>query len=255
MLPQLKTAGARFIDSVLHPGKDTAAVIQFDGEATLMQDLTTNAERLRRALSDIKPAVSPRRGMSGGSSPPINGGSRQGGTSIYDSVSATCTDLLAKEAGRKTIILITDGNDTTSYLKVSDAINEALRAEAVIYAIGIGGLPAGRGGGMRGGRGPMRGRGRGPQRLPASSAVDDGALKKLCEPTGGRAYVPKNAQDLDQAFMQLQQELRQQYLLAYEPVKSGDGTFRKIEVRVTRKDVRLYHRRGYYASGGKDGSQ
>ena len=246
MLPQLRAAGARFIGTVLHSSKDAAAIIQFDDEATVLQELTSDADRLRRALAEVRPEGRPMRGGYGGPLPPINGRPHQGGTSIYDSVIATCSDLLAKEVGRKTIIMITDGYDTTSNLKVADAVNEALRSEVVIYAIGIG-MAGGQYGGMRG-RGP-RGRGpiSGPRPFPQSSAVDEGALKKLCEPTGGRSYVPKGAEDLDQAFAQLEQELRQQYLLAYEPTKAADGTFRKIEIRVKRKDVHVYHRRGYYA--------
>jgi Ca-activated chloride channel family protein len=223
MLPQLKDAGGRFIDSVIRAGKDTAAIIKFEGEATLMQNLTSNKARLRRGLEEVVYIAPPPVSIFGGPTPPINSGSRQGGTSIYDSVIATSSDLLAREPGRKTIILLTDGQDTTSRLKLGDAVNEALRAEVVIYAIGIGDA--------------------------AFHGVDEGTLKKLCEETGGRAFIPKSARDLDQAFAQLEQDLRQQYLLAYEPKNEAtDGSFRKIEVRVAnRKDIRIRHRRGYYA--------
>jgi VWFA-related protein len=126
------------------------------------------------------------------------------------------------EVGRKTIILFTDGYDTTSFTDRSEAIEEALRAEVVVYAIGIGN--------------------------PDGEGVDRKALEKLCEPTGGRAFVPKDVEDLDQAFGQLERELRQQYLVAYEPANmAADGKFRKIEVRIAnRKDIRVRHRRGYY---------
>ena len=223
MISQLKDAGGHFINSVIRSGKDTAAIIKFEGEATLMQGLTSNKERLRRGLEEISYIAPPPGGVWGGSTPPINGGSRQGGTSIFDSVVAACSDLLAREAGRKTIVLLTDGEDTTSRLKIGDAINEALRAEVVIYAIGIG---------DRGAHG-----------------VDEGVLRNLCESTGGRAFVPKNDRDLDHAFAQLEQDMRQQYLLAYEPSNdTPDGAFRKIELRVAnRKDLKIRHRRGYYA--------
>jgi Ca-activated chloride channel homolog len=86
---------------------------------------------------------------------------------------------------------------------------------------------------------------------PDVDGVDGEALKKLCEPTGGRAFVPKYVEDLDEAFQQLERELRQQYLVAYEPANAAaDGKFRKIEVRISnRKDIRVRHRRGYYAPG------
>jgi Ca-activated chloride channel homolog len=225
-LPLLKDAGGRFIDSVIRKGKDTAGVIKFEGEATVMVGLTSNPLRVRKALEDIAFIAAPPQSVYGGATPPINSTSRQGGTSIYDSIVATSADLLAKEPGRKTIIILTDGEDTTSRLKIGDAIDEALRAEVVIYAIGIGD--------------------------PGFGGVNQGVLKKICEATGGRATFPKKPEDLDKAFTELEQDLRQQYLLAYEPkVGTNDGTFRKIEIRVpNRKDMKVRHRRGYYAPKG-----
>jgi Ca-activated chloride channel homolog len=223
VLPQLTDAGARFVNSIIRPNKDKAAVVEFEGEATLVRDLTANAALLRRGLAEIArnaPPPPPRR-----MPPPIITGSRKGGTSIFDSVIAACADLLAKEVGRKTIILFTDGHDTTSFTDRTEAVEEALRAEVVVYAIGIGD--------------------------PEVDGVDRKALDKLCEPTGGRAFVPKYVEDLDEAFAQLERELRQQYLVAYEPANAAaDGKFRKIEVRISnRKDIRVRHRRGYYAPG------
>jgi Ca-activated chloride channel homolog len=83
---------------------------------------------------------------------------------------------------------------------------------------------------------------------PYVDGVDREALEKLCEPTGERAFVPRDVEGLDQAFEQLERELRQQYLVAYEPANmAADGKFRKIEVRIANhKDVRVRHRRGYY---------
>jgi len=231
VLPQLKDAGAHFIDSVIRTGKDTAAIIKFEGEATLMQSLTSNKNRLRRGLEEIAYIAPP--GQYGGT-PGINGGSRQGGTSIWDSIIAASADLLAREAGRKTIVLLTDGVDTTSRMRLDDAINEALRAEVVIYAIGIGDPASG---------GTFIGNG-----------VNEGALKKLTEATGGRAVIPNSRRDLDSAFAQLEQDMRQQYLLAYEPTNETlDGSFRKIEIKVPKvkeKDLKIRHRRGYYAPKG-----
>jgi VWFA-related protein len=230
-LPLLKDAGGRFVESVVRSGKDTVGVVKFEGEATVMQELTSNPARVRRALEQIAFIAPPPISVYGGPTPPINSGSRQGGTSMYDAVVAVAADMLAKEPGRKTIILVTDGVDTTSRMKIGDAIDEALKAEVVIYAIGIGD--------------------------PGMSGVNDGGLKKLAEATGGRAVIPKSHRDLDQAFTQLEQDLRQQYLLAYEPKnEANDGSFRKLEVKLKNKtekelkDLRIRHRRGYYAPKG-----
>jgi Ca-activated chloride channel family protein len=226
-LPLLKDAGGNFIDAVLRTGKDTAAVIKFEGEATVVQGLTSNPSRVRRGLEEVSFVAPPPVSIYGGATPPINGGSRQGGTSLWDSIVATCSDLLAREPGRKTIILLTDGEDTTSRLKIGDAIDEALRAEVVIYAIGIGD--------------------------PGMGGVNEGALKRISEATGGRAVFPRRPRELEQAFLQLEQDLRQQYLLAYEPTnEAADGSFRKIEIRIAnRKETRIRHRRGYYAPKGQ----
>jgi VWFA-related protein len=220
VLPQLADAGVRFVNSIMRLNKDKAAVIEFEAEATIVRDLTTSAAKLQRGFAEIVRNAPPplRRQMP----PPIIPGIPRGGTSIFDSVIAACTDMLAREEGRKTAILFTDGIDTTSFSERSEAVEEALRAEVVLYAIGIGD--------------------------PDVHGVDRRALEKLCEPTGGRAFIPKDLEGLDQAFEQLERELRQQYLVAYEPVNMvADGKFRKIEVRIAnRKDIRVRHRRGYY---------
>lgn len=225
-LPLLKDAGGQFIESVIRTGKDTAGVIKFEGEATVMQNLTSNPARVRRALEDVAFIPPPPGGVFGGGTPPINGGSRQGGTSLYDAIVATSADMLAREPGRKTIIVLTDGEDTTSRMKIGDAIDEALRSEVVIYSIGIGD--------------------------PGYGGVNKGVLNRISESTGGRAVFPKRGKDLEQAFIQLEQDLRQQYLLAYTPKnEASDGAFRKIEIKVNnRKDLKIQHRKGYFAPKG-----
>jgi Ca-activated chloride channel family protein len=223
VLPRLTSASSHFIDSVMQQGKDKTAIIKFSSEAELIQDLTSNIVRLRRGLRSIADNAPPVERSYGRLPPPITSGSGVSGTSIYDSIIATCNDLLAGKAGRKTIILFTDGFDTTSLLKRQEAIDGALRSETVIYAIGVGD--------------------------PRTQGVNKGELNKICEPTGGRAFIPQDVEDLDRAFDELEQDLRQQYLLAYEPINdTADGSFRKIEVRtLNRKGLRIHHRRGYYA--------
>jgi len=222
VLPQLTDASSRFIDSVMKPGKDRTAIIQFNSEPLVMQDLTSNMNRLHKGMRDIVANFIPSENGSG-PPPPLRSIMGIGGTSIYDSIIATCTDMLAQKDGRKTIILFTDGFDTTSLTKRSEAVEEALRAEAVIYAIGVGDS--------------------------REQGVNKGELNKICEPTGGRAFIPKDIEDLDRAFGELEQDMRQQYLLAYEPTNDrADGSFRRIEVRaLNRKGIRIRHRQGYFA--------
>lgn len=219
-LPMEKAAGARFFQRVLRPKKDLGAVVTFEGDATLVQNLTSDTDKLQRALEEVRIAL-PGGGARGGT-PPINGDSRAGSTAIWDAVYSVSNDLLRREAGRRVIILITDGEDTSSTIKMRESIERTWRNEVIVYAIGIG---------------------------DPAFGVDSGVLKKITNETGGRAFFPRNEDDLDKAFAQIDEDLRSQYVLAYETTNGAkDGSFRVIQVRVkTRKDLTVRHRRGYFA--------
>jgi Ca-activated chloride channel family protein len=213
------STGKTFFRRVLRPKKDLAAVVTFEHESVLVQDLTSDLDRLTRALDDVRiPAevLTVRRG----GTPPINN-SGVGSTALYDSVYSVSSDLLRREAGRRVIILVTDGEDTSSSIKLRDAIERTWRSEIIVYSIGIGG--------------PM--------------GVDTGTLKKIAAETGGRAFFPKNESDLDKAYAQIDEDLRSQYILAYTPSNNvKDGSFRTIQVKVkTRTDLTVRYRRGYFA--------
>lgn len=219
-LPEERAAGQRFFRRVLRPKKDLAAVVTFEHEAVLVQDLTSDLEKLHRALDDVRlPAQSVTMGRRGGT-PPINN-SGVGSTAMFDSIYSVSSDLLRREAGRRVIILVTDGADTSSSVKMREAIERTWRSEIIVYSIGIGG--------------PM--------------GVDSGALKKIASETGGRAFFPRNEEDLDKAYAQIDEDLRSQYILAYTPANSAkDGSFRTIQVKVKNHgDLTVRHRRGYFA--------
>jgi VWFA-related protein len=155
-----------------------------------------------------------------GGTPPINN-SGVGSTAMYDSIYSVSSDLLGREAGRRVIILVTDGEDTSSSVKMREAIERTWRSEIIVYSIGIGG--------------PM--------------GVDSGTLKKIASETGGRAFFPKNEADLDAAYQQIDEDLRSQYILAYTPANPArDGSFRTIQVKVRNHgDLTVRHRKGYFA--------
>ena len=219
-LPEEKAAGQRFFRRVLRPKKDLAAVVTFEHESVLVQDLTSDVEKLFRALDDVRlPAQSATMGRRGGT-PPINN-SGVGSTAVFDSIYSVASDLLRREAGRRVIILVTDGQDTSSSVKMREAIERTWRSEIIVYSIGIGG--------------PM--------------GVDSGTLKKIAAETGGRAFFPRNEEDLDKAYAQIDEDLRSQYVLAYTPNNGAkDGSFRTIQVKIKNKgDLTVRHRRGYFA--------
>jgi VWFA-related protein len=221
-LPIEVEAGSDFFNKVLRPSKDLAAVVTFESEAVLLQDLTQNVSRLQSALHKVRPAVADARVGSVTGTPPISD-SRVGSTALYDAVYSVSGDLLKKEAGRRVIILITDGFDTSSSLKMKDAIESAWRHEIVIYSIGIGD--------------------------PGYDGINRGVLSKMSADTGGRAYYPRSRQSLQEAFAQIDEDLRQMYILSYQPSNdSRDGSFRQIAVKVkNKKDLTVRHRRGYFA--------
>ncbi len=208
-LPEEKAAAMRFIRSIVRPGKDVVAIVAFRDEVRLIEDFTSTVSRLEAALNRVR------------YTPPTGRDPRFGGTSLYDAIVLAARELLAKQPGRRMILLLTDGEDTTSLYQLPEAIAEALRAEATIYAIGIGDR----------------------YRFGINSSV----LRRLTQETGGRAYFPRNAEDLARAFREIETELRSQYLVAYYPSDpTPDGRFRQIEIRVpTRKGLRIRHRRGY----------
>jgi Ca-activated chloride channel homolog len=235
-LPEEKSAAQRFVDSVIRAQKDEVAVLSFTGDATLEQGLTGNAARVRRAIDRVE--FQPPSGYIGGGvmvgTPPINGDSRAGSTAIWDAIWVTSREVLSETSDktRRAIILLTDGQDTSSREHMSEAIDSAVKADAIIFAIGIGDN--------------------------YFDGVDKGALNKISERTGGRAYFPRNEDDLRSAFAQIQDELRSQYLIAYSPTnKSKDGTFRQVKIEVVnpelrKQNLRLTYRQGYFAHSAVD---
>ena len=233
-LPDEKEAARAFLENVLRANKDEAAVVSFTGETTLEQGFTGSIDRLRRAIDRVE-FVPPSGYIGGGvvvnGTPPISGTNQSlaGSTAIWDAVWATSDELMSSSAEhtRRAIILLTDGEDTSSRMKIHEAIEKAQKADALIYAIGIG------------------------DRYTFN--VDEGSLRKITEKTGGRAYFPRHARDLRDAFAQIQKDLREQYLVAYSPSnKARDGSYRKIEIQIVNPELRqqnlkLNYRTGYFA--------
>jgi VWFA-related protein len=233
-LPVEKAAAQSFLESVMRPSKDEAAVVSFTGDTTLEQGFTGNIERLRRAIDRVE-FVPPSGYIGGGvvvnGTPPISDTNQTlaGSTAVWDAIWATSEELMntSAEHSRRALILLTDGDDTSSRMKMHEAIEKAQKADALIYAIGIG------------------------DRYQFN--VNEGALRKIAGETGGRAYFPKHERDLNDAFAQIQRDLREQYLVAYSPTnKARDGSYRKIEIQIVNPDLKqqnlkLNYRSGYFA--------
>jgi VWFA-related protein len=227
VLPMEKEVGANFLREILRP-KDEAFVISFDVDVNLLQDFTNSDHALRAALNSATiNAPTSSCGIPGMGGGPLPCSATPQGTLLYDAVYLASHDELAKEVGRKAMILLTDGEDQGSKLKLRDAVEAAQKSDSIVYVLLIADRAAYGFGGYSG----------------------DSEMKKMTEQTGGRVIEVGNNQDkLKKAFDQIAAELRSQYNIGYVPTNSTkDGTFRKVEVRPHEKDYRVQARAGYYA--------
>jgi Ca-activated chloride channel family protein len=151
-------------------------------------------------------------------------------TALYDAVYLGA-QALEERQGRKVMVVITDGGDTVSKITYQEALRAAQISEAIVYSIII--VP-----------------------IEASAGRDIGgehALIQLSSDTGGKYYYAGSIAQLDQAFRNISDELRTQYLLAYYPSQRlADSDFRRIEVKLAgvdgSSDYKTRHRTGYYTS-------
>jgi Ca-activated chloride channel homolog len=230
VLEDEKIAARTFIDSVLRPDKDRAAVVSFTGVPKVEQAPTNDLSRLHSGIKRVRIELPPETLDSEGNSA-IDEDDPRGYTSIWDAMWMTLEDLLSKapEGTRRAIVLLSDGDDTRSTIKKQDVIDFAVRSDVVIYSIGI------------------------RDASFSEGKLDSGALRKVSDRTGGRAFFPSKTSELQSVFSQIDQELRSQYLIAYSPTnKNHDGSYRHIRLEVVNPNLQknkpqLLYRQGYYA--------
>jgi VWFA-related protein len=220
VLPLEQQSGAEFLKDVLTP-KDEAFLISFDINVTLLADYTNSPREIRRSIDKAQINT----GAGTGS---ITGNSTPKGTLLYDAVYLAAHDKLRQEAGRKILVLLTDGGDQGSQETLKTATEAAQKANAIIYVILITDPGAYGGFGL--------------------SFGGAGDMERLAKDTGGRVInVGSNGKKLEQAFDQIQDELRTQYLASYTPTNlKMDGTFRTLNV-TCQQGQKVQARKGYYA--------
>ena len=227
LIDEEKQAASQFFTQVLQK-KDLAFLISFGSEAELLQDYTDSARLLRHALDGLKVNAPPPQLTEG----PVPTVYKPRGTILYDAVYLAAHDELRGQVGRKVIVLITDGNDEGSRLKIEDALRASQMADAIIYGIEYydrGAYGGGFGLGMGGGGGAV--------------------LRRLAEETGGRSFRVSRGHPLSEAFEEIQRDMRTQYAIGYLPSNSKkDGSFRRIEIKTRDKDQKVQARKGYYAT-------
>jgi VWFA-related protein len=221
--------GSQFLERVLQK-KDEAFLLSFDVNVDLLQDYTNSARQLARAMSKAEINTAGGNGAAGipgagGGTIPTIGAPK--GTVLYDAVYLAANQKMSQETGRKAMILLTDGEDEGSRVKINEAIAAAQKSNVIVYTI----LIADRG--FYGGFGYS----------------GYSAMKKMTEETGGRLIdVGNNGKKLEAAFQQIEDELRTEYVATYTSTNSKlDGGFRKLSVECRGDGMKVQVRKGYFA--------
>jgi VWFA-related protein len=210
----------RFLDQVLRENKDKVFLMQFDMGVYLRQELTSSRKSLDATLPYVDtPSRRELQAQSGG------------GTLLFDAVAKASKDILQRQTGRKALIVLSDGVDNGSETSLSSSIEAAQRADAIIYSILFSdasyySVPFG---GSLGGEGRK-------------------ALMRMSRETGGAFFEVSRKHPIDEAFRQLEEELRNQYSIGYVsdlPVRISE--FRKIELSVAKRGLIVESRDRYWA--------
>jgi VWFA-related protein len=230
VLKQEQEAASAFIRSVLRPARDTAAVLSFTGVTRLEVTPTADATRLLAAIESLKVRFTNKSPecQDDDAPPDVQLRCRTG---VWDAVVVSVREVLSKtpERTRRAVILLSDGDDTSSRVRLYQAAEYAVRHNTVVYSIGI-----------------------------RDKDFDFGEMRRdflqsLSDQTGGRAFFPKRPSDLASVFAQIEQELRSQYLITYTPTnRARDGSFRRLQIEITdpqlrKQNLRLFYRQGYFA--------
>ena len=263
VLAEERRASIAFLDQVLREDQDRAFLIQFEREVELVKDLTLSRKDLEAGVNSLDaPELRRPASESSGGAPGSNrgggypggrrGGGGRGGTSLYDAVYLAANEILKKQSGRKAVIVLSDGVDSSSKISLESAVESAQRADTLVYSIWFAGeQERGTGFGPVFGPGMGRGGGRGRGRRRQESRPDGKkVLERISKETGGAFFEVSKKHPLDDIFKQIDQELRSQYSLGYTPEPaSTEAGYRKIHVVVKQKGLMVQARDGYYAGG------
>lgn len=258
-LSLIRRAARKFFDE-LRP-QDRLALIQFNKEVELLQDLTADRDKLEKALGLLKPGT---------------------GTSFYDALQLTIEEVFRKVEGRKAIVTLTDGVDSYGYLTFEKILPALEQAGATAYFLELDTEQFTAAGMMRSCNSPdhfefsakqlrkyyeeyVRS---GPvsyysshcrlgemERMQINRRLYESArreIRKISEQTGGQVFPVKQLQQLDAAYTQIADELRTVYSLAYYPTNDKhDGRWRKLRVDVRRPGLTARTRPGYRARNNR----
>ena len=196
----------RFFKALLDSGNpdDSVAIFSFNYEVRKQNHFTRNIRTLEQSLKRLKP---------------------EAGTSLYDAIYLASEELEGRD-GRKVILIVTDGGDTTSTYDFHKALEAAQLADAVIYSVLV--VPI--------------------KNSAGRNVGGENALATLGMRTGGRVFVPSGGPALDEAFRNILDELRTQYLIGFYPkdVPLSKDRFHTLTVKTMNPNLRVSSRNGYY---------
>jgi Ca-activated chloride channel family protein len=193
---------------------DQAEVVDFDSQVRILQGFTNDSAALEKAIRQTTP---------------------NGSTSLYNALYIALKDLKKVKAEttsdirRQAIVLLSDGDDTSSLIEFDQVLDLAKRSETVIYAIGL----------------------RQGEIARREFKEAEFVLKQLANETGGRAYFPTDARELQKIYQSIWDELSSQYAIAYSsPNPKRDGAWRRIQVRIGKPGMTARTKLGYYGPTG-----
>lgn len=203
-----------FFETMLSGKDDRAMLVEFDTSVLQLRGMTNSANALHLALSHLNPRA-----------PAI------GGTLLYDAVFGVASKILARETGRKAMVILSDGGDNGSRRSLAEAIEQAQRADVQIYSILYSmyqELNANNG-------------------HPPVADPGKGALQKLSESTGGRVFTVSRSTSLRDIYAQISQDLRLQYEIGYTPPQDTQpNSYHKLELKTKDKKLSVQARKGFF---------
>ena len=207
-MPLAQQAAKDFV-AKLRPG-DVAEIVSFDNRVEVLQPLTDHRGQLVSAINRLRAG---------------------GATSLYNAVYIALRQLARSrphdesDIRRQVIIVLSDGEDTSSLVTFENLLDSAKRSQTVIYTVGLGMEDA----------------------LKTTRSTGEYGLRQLALETGGRLFLPKRSLDLADVYLQIASELTSQYVVGYLSSNgSADGGWRRVAVRVQRPSLQARTRAGYY---------
>jgi Ca-activated chloride channel family protein len=212
-------SGDIFFTNILTRPQDRALVVRFDSHVLLLQKMTTRLTDLHNALRTLDYST------------PTTSGTGNG-TLLYDAIAAVSKSVIGNEAGRRALVILTDGDDNGSRASLSDAIHAAQLSGVAIYSVLYSGEMLAGGG-----------------RYPASAATRPSGIdimQQISKATGGRAFIVGAGTPIAQIYADIEQDLRSQYRFGFTPTPSKPGKYHSLELHTADKHQTIQTRAGYY---------